>query len=127
MSNDSISNSSISNLFKPGEYRTRDSFKAIVKFVMDEPYSGNYPLVGEVFDGVRWRICTWDINGKRYSGQQPNDWDLVPNKTWVYFVLTKSSIGTAYYEEPTANYIKVERLPNGDYDWSHATIVVRYF
>lgn len=112
--------------FKVGEYKTINGSDARVKFIISDPHRTDYPLVGEVLSGTAWRLCTWNLNGSRYGTRQ-TVWDLVPNKEWIYFVLTSSSIGTAYYEEPAANYIKVERLPNGNFDWANATIVVRYF
>lgn len=112
-------------MFDIGNYKTRTGLDARVKFAVSKPNNTNYPLMGEVFENDRWRQCSWTIDGKHISNNCPNNFDLMPNRVWIYWSLTRDSIGMIHHNEPVGNYLKVERLADGSYDWANAITVVR--
>lgn len=112
--------------FVPGEYKTRDGRRAIVRFRVQEPCSTSYPLVGEVQgeDG-HWDRWTWTEDGVFSRLGKCNKSDLVPPVRYCYKNCFEHDTGGKFEDDPTDNPGKLKRYgvlrfeltPQGRPDW----------
>lgn len=114
--------------FVPGEYKTRDGRRAIVRFRVQDPTNDTYPLVGEVtkMGGDGWYRCTWTDEGEN-SIYGPDCGDLIPPVRYCYKNCFEHDTGGRYETDPSEcdvsycakryGVLRLELTTQGRPDW----------
>jgi hypothetical protein len=111
--------------FTPGEYKTRNGRRAIVRFRLQEPNCTQYKLMGEIeCDGI-WAAASWTLSGT-YDAHLPGGTrDLVPPKRYKWFECGVWGLSSLCPQRPSGcGYaLRAELDSDGKVNWPTLVVV----
>jgi hypothetical protein len=106
--------------FTPGEYKTRNGRRAIVRFRLQEPNCTQYKLMGEIeCDDGTWGASSWMLSGTHDAQNPGGTLDLVPPKRYKWFECGLWGLKSSCAQRPSGcGYaLRAELNSDGKVNW----------